>query len=510
VRAAALVVATIATACQAGAPPGPLLQVVGESTRLRADEPLPIGSPFFDGRELTLRAARGEILGVLVLRAVAGDSEIGLRVDGALVRAYRVDELTVARASTDMYGPSRGRGRYPDRLEPATPASGPVVAGRAAFFDVEVAIDASPGDHDGELVVDGARYPVHLRVEPITLPPLGAHPRVWAYYDAREIARADGIAPGTDAAWQAERRYAAMFRRYGVMATPELTLDDADRRAEAVAGARFVPILLPSGRAAIEATARAWATRLARTDQIGFAIPIDEPKRVGDQLQARAIADWVHAAAGDRVWLAVTDRPGWPYADAPIVFISPEAPGTGPVDQRWTYNGAPPIAGSMILDTDGVALRTWGWIAYRWRVPLWYVWEALYWSDRYGQARVGGHSVLAPLTDLDRDAITYDDGEDRGNLDGVLAYPGVRPSLRLAALRRGLEDRALLDALETCAGRDAADTLARALVPTALGPGTGRSPPVAGSWPIEEGAWEAGRQRTLDALIACNHRRATP
>src|SRR5208283_3291118 len=91
-------------------------------------------------------------------------------------------------------------------------------------------------------------------------------------------------------------------------------------------------------------------------------------------------------------------------------------------EQFWTYNGRPPEAGSMILDTDGVALRTWGWIAYRYDVELWYAWEALYFSDRYN----GGGA-----TDVMRNPITFDErrkgrgGEgDWGNGDGVLAYPG--------------------------------------------------------------------------------------
>ena len=52
-------------------------------------------------------------------------------------------------------------------------------------------------------------------------------------------------------------------------------------------------------------------------------------------------------------------------------------------EQFWTYNGRPPEAGSMTLDTESGGLRTWGWIAERYDVPLWYAWEGLYFSDRY-------------------------------------------------------------------------------------------------------------------------------
>ena len=67
----------------------------------------------------------------------------------------------------------------------------------------------------------------------------------------------------------------------------------------------------------------------------------------------------------------VTDEALPIYGDAFDLFISPK---TIPLQRAeheltgerfWTYNGRPPEAGSMILDTDGVALRSWGWIAYR-------------------------------------------------------------------------------------------------------------------------------------------------
>jgi hypothetical protein len=123
------------------------------------------------------------------------------------------------------------------------------------------------------------------------------------------------------------------------------------------------------------------------------------------------------------------------------------------------------------------------------------VWDALYWRDRYNRGR-----DRAPATDLARDAVSFADSSDRGNLDGVLAYPGALPSLRLKALRRGLQDRALLDALAACAGRAAADAIAEALVPRALGQARRGDPP---AWPADEVAWEAARQRVIDRLVAC-------
>jgi hypothetical protein len=156
----------------------------------------------------------------------------------------------------------------------------------------------------------------------------------------------------------------------------------------------------------------------------------------------------------------------------------------------FTYNGKPPAAGSMILDTDGVALRTWGWIAFRYDIGLWYAWEGLYFTDRYN----GG----APK-DVVTQPITFDErrkgGSDWGNGDGVLAYPGPLPSLRLKALRRGLSDRLLLQKLTSCGGGSEARQIAERRVPRALAEARGRA-----SWSIEESDWERARRAVLDAI----------
>jgi hypothetical protein len=201
--------------------------------------------------------------------------------------------------------------------------------------------------------------------------------------------------------------------------------------------------------------------------------------------------------------MAVTDVPRLAYDGAVDLYISPKVPrlGDGGVvgaAQRWTYNGAPPRAGAMTLDADGPALRTWGWIAWRWKVPVWYVWDALYWHDRHDR-----HGAPLPGKALTlADAISFDDGEDHGNLDGVLALPdghgGCQPTLRLATLRRGLQDRALLELASACAADEAAAIAAR-LVPRALGDADDGD----ASWPSDEAPWEAARQQLLVLAARC-------
>jgi hypothetical protein len=209
-----------------------------------------------------------------------------------------------------------------------------------------------------------------------------------------------------------------------------------------------------------------------------------------------------HAGGGPPGLLrAVTDAALPAYGDTVDVFISPDnipaarLAWSGKGKRFWTYNGKPPEAGSMILDTDGGALRSWGWIAARYDIELWYAWEGMYFSDRYN----GGGP-----TDVMHDPITFDErlrgGADWGNGDGVLAYPGPLPSLRLKALRRGLQDRLLLEELERCGRGQTARALERQTIPRALGETRGRP-----TWPASEGAWEDARMAVLDAIEAECH-----
>lgn len=491
-------VALLAPSCGGDAPRGPALQVTGESTKLRAGDPLPAASPFFDGERVRLRGARGEVLGLIVWRAEAGEVPVALAIDGAAVAGHVVAHHTVRRPSTRMYGPSRGAGAWPDRL---AASAMPVPTTRAAYFTVTVPRDAAPGPRAGTLTVGEHAFPVELQIDAVELPPLGAAPRVWAYYDPREIARASGLDGA--AAFAAELRWSEMFRAHGVAASPDMGLDDWPRRRPQVEGLGYVPVVLPDDPVAEAAAIRGWVDALAWTGFTPFSIPVDEPRRLWQKLVVRERAGRVRAAGGGSFLYAVTDRPHFVYGGLVDIFISPFAVTRD--EAHWTYNGTPPFAGAMVLDTDGAALRTWGWIAFRWHVPLWYVWDAAYWSDRHNARRRGGPR-FPPASDLDADAVSFDDGEDRGNLDGVLGFwgpTGPEPSLRLAALRRGLQDRVLLELLARCRDRHAADAIAARLVPTALGdagkPGDSRP----GAWPTDEAAWEAARVEILDALTGC-------
>jgi hypothetical protein len=439
--------------------PGPPLQILGESSRLRSDDPLPATSPFFDGTRVTLVAAKGETLGLTVWHRDTAAVTLALpHADSYATVAYRV-----ARPSTALYGGSHGKGVYPDGLVPAAaPTSNP------AYFEIHADQSA-----EGKLVVGGREIPVSLTVAPVTLPPL--EPFVWAYYQAEMLGGTN------DAPSDAERACIAMFREHGVLLSPDLPPSSYAARRDLLAGMHYVPAVIPTTAPAD--AVHAWMEQ-THGDPIPFAIPIDEPHTTADRAKVRALADAVHAA-DPKFLYAVTDSPHPEYGSAVDIYISLRAR-----DGDWTYNGAPPRAGSLVLDAESPGMRTWGWIAFRYHIPLWYVWDALYWRDRHNKK-----STFDPT----RDATSFDDGDDHGNLDGVLALPGCVPTLRLAQLRRGLEDRALLSLAAKCKPTETA-ALATQMIPRALGEAADKGD---GAWPRDESAWETARRTLLALAAAC-------
>jgi hypothetical protein len=267
------------------------------------------------------------------------------------------------------------------------------------------------------------------------------------------------------------------------------------------AGFPYIPTMIPTEPAAGAEAVRGWIEATRGTGQIPFSIPIDEPRTATACEQVRALAGAVRAAGGGpgRFLFAVTADPSPELGDAIDLHIGLRAAHlAGDTAPRWTYNGAPPSAGAVVLDAETPGPRTWGWIAWRWNIPVWYVWDALYWHDRHNRR---GAPLPGRALDPRADPVSFDDGEDHGNLDGVLALPapgGCRPTLRLAAIRRGMQDRSLLELAARCAP-EATAKLAAMVVPVALGdaPRAGRP-----SWSTDEAAWERAR-RTLISLASC-------
>ncbi len=493
------------------------LQIVGESTRVRLEDAFPATSPLFDGERVHLVAARGETIGFQVLHRDGAPVHVHVEATDVEVQTFEVEAFAARRGSTAMYGATRGRGTYPDALTRAeAPATNPV------YVELTTHREASPGPRRGTIEVGSRQIPLVLDVQAVALPPL---PRwVWAYGDPRELAWRHGPAAGSERSEEGqtapdkadaaratpsadELACVEMFASYGVLLTPDVHLDGWPARKHLLAGVRDVPVHISRDPAIAAAEVNRWIELTEGTGQVPFAIPIDEPRTADKRTQLIALARAVRAAGGGpgRFHLAVTDAPRPEYGDLIDLTISMTAAHReGDRKPRWTYNGAHPYAGSMVLDAITPGLRTWGWIAWRWNIPTWYVWDALYWHDRHNRR---GGALPGRALDPTTDPVSFDDGEDRGNLDGVLALPapdGCQPTLRLAQLRRGLQDRQLLDAAARCAP-DAAARIAARLVPTALAdaPGGGKpSRTIPASWPTREEPWEAARRELLE-LASC-------
>jgi hypothetical protein len=151
-------------ACEAG----PAVQVLGESTRLEESRPSPRESAIFDGRRVELEGARGETLGVEVRvhdRGRARTVRLTLPANAAVVEGFEVRSLEVSEPSSSMYGPSLGRGRYPDVL---VPLSSSARVNGLAYFDV--AIPRFSGNRSIPIRFVGEIVPVEGQAYPATTP----------------------------------------------------------------------------------------------------------------------------------------------------------------------------------------------------------------------------------------------------------------------------------------------------------------------------------------------------
>lgn len=496
---AASLLAPVACKKPAEPPAGPIVQVLGDTAKVRRGEPPP-RSAIFDGRTVSLRAARGETLGLQVVLYRTGPRAVSLSLEapGVSIEPFEVDFARVREPSSSLYGRGLGRGVYPDRLRPA---AGPVTAEDAVFLDVAVARDAAPGRHRGELAVGADRFAVDLVIEPAEID-LERAPLVWVWFHTGELTSAHRMADGDGAPQIAlERSYMALFRRHGALLASDYSPDRLRPRLDYMTDdVRYWPVRIARRDLARRAADVAALVELFRgRRQTPFTFTIDEPKEEQRE-QVRADGLGIRAAGGGapRLLYAVTDQARPIYRGAVDVFVSPASvppPAGYPGARFWTYNGRSPSAGNMTIDKPGTALRTWGWVAERYAVELWYAWEGLYFTDRYNRG--------TRPTDLMNQPLTYDErrrgGEELGNGDGLLAYPGPLPSLRLKALRRGLQDRLLLRSLAGCgeAGKAEADRLVRRMIPRALGEAGDEQ-----AWPDDEVPWEEARRAVLDGIRA--------
>jgi len=143
--------------------------------------------------------------------------------------------------------------------------------------------------------------------------------------------------------------------------------------------------------------------------------------------------------------------------------------------RAFIYNGVLPRTGALVLDADPIGLVADGWIAAAMAIERWFYWESIYWDDD----NRGGRGAIDPFTSAE--SFHNADGDSELG-DGILLYPGrqvgrfaasslgvdaVFPSLRLKAIRRGIEDAGLIALAARERPEEAAQLVGRAL-PAAL------------------------------------------
>jgi hypothetical protein len=186
------------------------------------------------------------------------------------------------------------------------------------------------------------------------------------------------------------------------------------------------------------------------------------------------------------------------YADLPALRAR-QAAG----DTVGIYQGGEPFEGGEALDDDGLALTTWPWVAWRYRLDTLFLYNATEWDYHR----------------LDRSSVRWAVGKREiwenplnqswaTNSQGVLLYPGqyvgargTLPSIRLKEVRRGMQD---YEYLWLASKLDAArvDAIARRIVPRALyEAGTLGQIGSRGAWERDPRAWASAR-RELAAIIS--------
>jgi len=171
-------------------------------------------------------------------------------------------------------------------------------------------------------------------------------------------------------------------------------------------------------------------------------------------------------------------------------------------EEAWTYNGGEPYAGSQIIDTSGLGPRTWSWIARRYGVECWLLWDVCYFKDIYNDCWDN---------DVWTDPITYDQRRsgttwpDWGNGDGTLFYPGTPrgiagpvESMRLKSWRRGAQDFEYMWLLDRRGSSASVDKLVEGIIPSAFGDAEGGTT----SWSKDVSAWEDARMAMGDKLAS--------
>lgn len=162
--------------------------------------------------------------------------------------------------------------------------------------------------------------------------------------------------------------------------------------------------------------------------------------------------------------------------------------------EAWFYQGSEPWIGSENLDNEALGLRTWAWIAWKYRVDCWHNWC----SGRWG----GENLLVWPNNSGTREYW-------RPNHNGVMMFPGkcfgvdeIFPSIRLKAYRRGNTDYEYMHLLKALGAGERADAIVSSVVRRALGEAGNDRALIGkfGDWSHDPDDWEGARAKLAEAI----------
>ncbi len=240
-----------------------------------------------------------------------------------------------------------------------------------------------------------------------------------------------------------------------------------------------------------------------------FAYMVDEPDLTTYPNLLSLVADYGRAlhdsgASVDHL-VTVAPRPEWfGSVDIWATWGGGYVPSQMAQRQRagnrtWFYQHHEPFVGGNCINNDGLAMTTWPWIAWRYRVDGIFLWVGNFWGeDPYHQAMNWNDELLG-------NGILFYPGHLLPTI-GFPAVDGPISSFRMKALRRGMFDYEYFTLLREAGGDP--DSVVRGVVRSALNE-PGVDPPwrhprweLPGDWSHDAAAWRIARREIARQLLA--------
>ena len=176
--------------------------------------------------------------------------------------------------------------------------------------------------------------------------------------------------------------------------------------------------------------------------------------------------------------------------------------------EHWFYNGGRPAGPALVIDAPPSDPRVIGWMAFKASVPVYFYWHAVHWKHN-GQKKVGERRQNVWANPITFDTRNAGGHGEFANGEGVLLYPGtdkLHPNedrgiagpistLRLANLRRGLQDHLYLTLARQRGHDNLVKELVARIVPRVFTEASGKV-----SFPQESEPFEQARLRLGRAL----------